>query len=518
MATENNKEEIKQDSQTEDRSAGDMPKDESAGDMPKDESAGDMQKGASASDMPKGKPAGSMQEKTEPEGAGTDADAAASPDPGTAGVQKREEPAPNAGNSSGYMDPGAKWAAENAKATGADVEKNMKSAGIPGHIVMILAAVLLIILCAVIYVSQKPEENAPGQASTAETAGTQKQSMGAREETGETANTAGQAQTAASGSTAGAEKSVALSPGMKALDKKLRKDLSEKNGDWSLYLYCLDNGQEIGINANEPMISASLIKLYVAGCYFEQVEKGNIQDNSQSLIYSMLSASDNSATNRLIDILGMDEINSFMEEHNYKAGKLNRKMLEKNGTENYTSARDCGSVLRSVYEAAYINKDASEKIEEAMRDQIARNRYKIPAGVPEDVDTANKTGELFTTNSEGVSVDVQNDAAIIYAKDHPYILVVMTAVHGAGEGEMHEQIAEISAEVYKAVTDAESEEVSSKEAATEEAAAEGTSKEAATEAAAEEGTSKEAATEEAAAEGTSRGAASEEAAAKGTSR
>lgn len=464
MGTDNNEEEIKQNLQLKDKSADGTHNDE---------------------------PADAMQEKTDTDGNRTDA--AASPDPDAAGIEEKEQSGRNTGNSSRYMDPGAKWAAENAKATGADVEENMKSAGIPGHIVMILAAVLLIILCAVIYVSQKPEENAPGQASTAETAGTQEQSTGAKEERGEmgkTASTAGQAQTAASGSTAGAEKSVALSPGMKALDKKLRKDLSEKNGDWSLYLYCLDNGQEIGINANEPMISASLIKLYVAGCYFEQVEKGNIQDNSQSLIYSMLSASDNSATNRLIDILGMDEINSFMEEHNYKAGKLNRKMLEKNGTENYTSARDCGSVLRSVYEAAYINKDASEKIEEAMRDQIARNRYKIPAGVPEDVDTANKTGELFTTNSEGVSVDVQNDAAIIYAKDQPYILVVMTAVHGAGEGEMHEQIAEISAEVYKAVTDAEPEEVSSKEAATEEAAA----------------------------EGTSRGAASEEAAAKGTSR
>ena len=489
MGTDNNEEEIKQNLQLKDKSADGTHNDE---------------------------PADAMQEKTDTDGNRTDA--AASPDPDAAGIEEKEQSGRNTGNSSRYMDPGAKWAAENAKATGADVEKNMKSAGIPGHIVMILAAVLLIILCAVIYVSQKPEENAPGQASTAETAGTQKQSMGAREETGETANTAGQAQTAASGSTAGAEKSVALSPGMKALDKKLRKDLSEKNGDWSLYLYCLDNGQEIGINANEPMISASLIKLYVAGCYFEQVEKGNIQDNSQSLIYSMLSASDNSATNRLIDMLGMDEINCFMEDHNYKAQKRNRIMNETKTTENYTSARDCGSVLRSVYEAAYINKDASEKIEEAMRDQIARNRYKIPAGVPEDVDTANKTGELFTTNSEGVSVDVQNDAAIIYAKDHPYILVVMTAVHGAGEGEMHEQIAEISAEVYKAVTDAESEEVSSKEAATEEAAAEGTSKEAATEAAAEEGTSKEAATEEGAAKGTSKGAASEEGAAKGTSR
>ena len=198
------------------------------------------------------------------------------------------------------------------------------------------------------------------------------------------------------------------------------------------------------------MISASLIKLYVAGCYFETGGKKAIfRITAKSLIYTMLSASDNNATNRLIDLLGMDEINSFMEKHNYKAGKLNRKMLEKNGTENYTSARDCGSVLRSVYEAAYINKDASEKIEEAMRDQIARNRYKIPAGVPEDVDTANKTGELFTTNSEGVSVDVQNDAAIIYAGDHPYILVVMTAVHGAGEGEMHEQIAEISAKYIR---------------------------------------------------------------------
>ena len=111
-------------------------------------------------------------------------DAAASPDPDAAGIEEKEQSGRNTGNSSRYMDPGAKWAAENAKATGADVEKNMKSAGIPGHIVMILAVSSWIISCAVIYVPQKPEENAPGQASTAETAGTQEQSMGAREETG----------------------------------------------------------------------------------------------------------------------------------------------------------------------------------------------------------------------------------------------------------------------------------------------------------------------------------------------
>jgi beta-lactamase class A len=165
----------------------------------------------------------------------------------------------------------------------------------------------------------------------------------------------------------------------------------------------------------------------------------------------MLSASDNGATNQLIDLLGMDQINAFIQEHNYGAGRLSRKMLENNGTENYTSARDCGNVLRSVYDRTYINKEASQRVEEAMRAQIARNLYKIPAGVPEGVVTANKTGELFTKNAEGVNVDVQNDAAIIFAGEHPYVLVVMTAVPGAGEAQMHEEISAISSEIYKAV-------------------------------------------------------------------
>ena len=43
---------------------------------------------------------------------------------------------------------------------------------------------------------------------------------------------------------------------------------------------------------------------------------------------------------------------------------------------------------------------------------------KIPAGVPDGVETANKTGELNT---------VENDAAIVFKKDAPYVLVVMSS-------------------------------------------------------------------------------------------
>ena len=300
----------------------------------------------------------------------------------------------------------------------------------------------------------EPEETA-GTAA-AEQAGNAQTGHSGREasaEAGTAATAAAAAMTGSSSGTAssGKEKAAPRSPEMDALEKELREKLGEKSGDWSLYLYRFDTGEEIGIHANEPMISASLIKLFVAGCYLEQVEKGNLQDDYQNQLYSMLSASDNGATNTLIDVLGFEEINAFITDHGYRAGKLNRKMLEKNGTENYTSARDCGEVLRAAYKGKYISREASERVLEAMRAQIARNRQKIPAGLPREVETANKTGELFTNNADGVYVDVQNDAAVIYAEDHPYVLVVLSSVPSAGEGELHAQIAELSSIIYEEV-------------------------------------------------------------------
>ncbi|MDO5133892.1 MAG: serine hydrolase, partial [Eubacteriales bacterium] len=262
------------------------------------------------------------------------------------------------------------------------------------------------------------------------------------------------------------------SPATEALEKRLRERLENLGGKWSLYVYRLDTDEEISINAEEPMISASLIKLFVAGCYLEKVEKGEISDDYQDQLYYMLSASDNGSTNLLIDVLGMDQINAFMEKHGYKAGKLNRRMLEKNGTENYTSAKDCGRVLRKVYRKTYVNEEASGRILNAMLNQIERNRQKIPAGVPEGIETANKTGELFTVDSDGVSVNVQNDAAIIFGPGHDYVMTVMSSVPSAGEAQLHREIASLSAEVYEAIFSGESlEEDVPAEEAVEEAAA-----------------------------------------------
>ena len=292
-----------------------------------------------------------------------------------------------------------------------------------------------------------------------------------RKDTGRDGRSGGsseRADAAGTGSTAAEETAAALSPEMGRLEDDLRDMIGEKDGDGSLYLFRLDIGEEIGIHDRTSMISASLIKLFIAGCYLDQVDQGNISDDYQNSLYAMLSASDNGSANTLIDVLGMDTINTYMKEHNYPDGQLNRKMLQKNGTENYVSARDCGRLLRRAYQGRLVSKEASERIVEALRDQIGRNRGKIPAGVPGEVVTANKTGELITVNDRGTGVDVQNDAAIIFDEDHPYILVVMSAVPGAGEGDLHAQIAELSAAVYDAVCGETEDEETEKSEETEE--------------------------------------------------
>ena len=66
-------------------------------------------------------------------------------------------------------------------------------------------------------------------------------------------------------------------------------------------------------------------------------------------------------------------------------------------------------------------------------------RYKIPAGLPDDVLVGNKTGEMDTT---------ENDAAIIYGPECDYILVVLSSDWSSKDNAIF-SIRDISSMVYK---------------------------------------------------------------------
>ena len=221
---------------------------------------------------------------------------------------------------------------------------------------------------------------------------------------------------------------------MESLRETLSGRISAAGGEWSVFVRYLPTGEEIDIDSR-PMVAASLIKLYVAGAYLDAAGRGEIQDLYDGSLRSMISLSDNEAANTLIGLLGMDRINAFIEEQGFEDTRLNRLLLQNNGLENYTSVKDCADLLQMVSEGTFVSGEASERILDAMKAQQVRT--KIPAGLPEGVECANKTGEL---------TGIENDAALVFGQEGSYIFCVMS--DHVSSGNAQKEIQEMSGLIY----------------------------------------------------------------------
>jgi len=147
----------------------------------------------------------------------------------------------------------------------------------------------------------------------------------------------------------------------------------------------------------------------------------------------MVTLSDNTATNVLIDRLGMDKIVARMQGLGLNATKLRRHMMDtaaaRRGDENVSTPDELARLLRTMNETM---PDAIALLKKPKENRLRK-------GLPEGVASADKSGEL-----EGVRVD----AGVVYAKNRPYVLCVMTTfLKDEAEGER--AIEEISRVAYE---------------------------------------------------------------------
>ncbi len=194
---------------------------------------------------------------------------------------------------------------------------------------------------------------------------------------------------------------------------------SAASGTWSVYAKDLTSNSDIAsVNADAKMQSASVIKLFIMATAYDEMAKGNmVPTEVSSDIKLMITQSENYATNRMIDRLGFDKINNYIRSNGYTNTELNRYMLKSNANgDNYTSSKDAAKILENIYNHKCVSYEASEQMMAYLKAQQLRS--KIPDGVPSGVQTANKTGELDT---------VENDAAIVFKDNAPYVLVVMSS-------------------------------------------------------------------------------------------
>jgi beta-lactamase class A len=227
------------------------------------------------------------------------------------------------------------------------------------------------------------------------------------------------------------------------------------------------SGEQFSINEKETFPTASSIKVFVLAEVYRQAAEGKFKLNeirslpsatrvSGSGILSMLgeksvslsirdycvlmmNLSDNSATNFLIDLVGMKNINDGAQKYGCSSTKLQRIMMDvqaaKEGRENISSPADLMVILEKLQRKEIVSPQASDDMLSIMK--LEKDGW-LKSGIPPSVPIANKAGDI-----EGIKCD----AGIVYLENDPYIICVMTKMllNDADGGRI---ITEISKEAY----------------------------------------------------------------------
>ena len=218
------------------------------------------------------------------------------------------------------------------------------------------------------------------------------------------------------------------------------------SGHVAFYYRPLDGGCAQMYNEMMPVVAASVIKIPIMVEAFRQFESGELnpletyrikpEDKMPScgalnrmhdglevtlrdLVELMIVLSDNSATNILIDRLGIARVNATLEAEGLKVTRLRRKLFDKAGMEaglsNHVCAREIGLLLERMYAGTLVSPQASTEMLEILRNQKLNG--KMPFFLkPRGIACAHKTGE-----DDGITHDV----GVVYAR-RPFVLCMLS--------------------------------------------------------------------------------------------
>jgi beta-lactamase class A len=231
------------------------------------------------------------------------------------------------------------------------------------------------------------------------------------------------------------------------LEARIHDIDGELDGVMGVAVLDLGGGRQILLHADEVFPQASSIKIAVLAELYRQAQQGKlkltdmytvnqadlVQDSDimggltpgvtrvtlRDLATMMVAVSDNSASNVLIDRVGMDNVNAMLSGLGLKNTRLRRKMMDisaaKEGRENVSTPREMMTLLEAIYRGKLLNREMTTdfiKVLATHKDSAIRK------ALPEAVVSADKPGEL-----EGVRAD----SGIVFAQNRPFVICVMTA-------------------------------------------------------------------------------------------
>ncbi len=234
------------------------------------------------------------------------------------------------------------------------------------------------------------------------------------------------------------------------LENRLRGQLvavrDSLDGVLGLAVRDLASGQTFFLNENEIFPQASSIKIAILLEVLKQAEENRLRLDEfidlkpdskvgggpilnylgypslkisiRDLCVLMVVLSDNTATNLLIDRVGMEAVNERLTSLGLKQTRLRRKMMDlraaEEGRENISTPREMMSLLERVWQGKVLGKEYRLLFFDLL--SLPKDSP-LQQAVPEGVTVADKPGELEA---------VRCDSGLVFLKKRPYIICVMT--------------------------------------------------------------------------------------------
>ena len=237
-----------------------------------------------------------------------------------------------------------------------------------------------------------------------------------------------------------------IAPDRKNLQETIEIILGEDSDVFAIYLLRPAKERKPWIYQSHPMRPASMIKLFVLAKAMQDAKDGMLSLDETVILKEddmvggagiltkyeegyrlplrkvmelMITESDNTATNILIERIGKEDINQYLQEHGYIDTVLHHKMmLGSEGKMNLSSVKDIGTLLSRIYGHDCVGAPYDEWMIDILLEQ--KDRECFPAALP-DWKIAHKTGEV-----EGL----YDDGGIFYGREEDFVLVIMNDKYG----------------------------------------------------------------------------------------
>lgn len=208
----------------------------------------------------------------------------------------------------------------------------------------------------------------------------------------------------------------------------------------------LTSGETLGINSDIVFTQASAIKIpilmevykqahekkflltdikpllpinTVAGSGILNVMTDPVNLSIRNYCMLMIGLSDNSATNTLIELVGMKNISNTMQSLGFPNTKVQRKMIDQPASlrneENLSTPAEAVQIMKLLYEGKFIDQRNSDEILSILKKNPIENS-KLSKGLPSNVKLAFKPGGMGGVSTEW---------GIVYLSNRPYAISVM---------------------------------------------------------------------------------------------